>query len=64
MNAKLPFPQSPDLKRKGPRLTSAEAQARLADALRENLRRRKAQVRARDSQDVPAITDVDKSNGD
>ena len=33
---------------RGPKLTSAQAQARLADALRANLKRRKAQVRARD----------------
>ena len=34
-------------KGRGPKLSSAQAQARLADALRDNLKRRKAQVRAR-----------------
>ena len=34
---------------RGPKLTSAEAQARLADALRDNLKRRKSQLRARDA---------------
>ncbi len=52
--------QPPTPKRQGPKLSSAEAQARLADALRENLRRRKAQVRARDAKDEA----VDKSDGD
>ena len=42
-----PYPPSSG-KRRGPRLTSDEAQARLADALRENLRRRKTQMRARE----------------
>jgi hypothetical protein len=40
--------EPPSPKRRGPKLTSAEAQARLADALRDNLRRRKSQMRARD----------------
>ncbi len=35
-------------KGRGPKLSSEQAQARLADALRANLKRRKAQVRARD----------------
>jgi len=35
---------------RAPKLSSHEAQARLADALRENLKRRKAQVRARGAQ--------------
>jgi hypothetical protein len=48
-------------KRHGPKLSSAEAQARLADALRENLRRRKAQIRARDSQSDAKDEAVDKS---
>jgi len=43
--------QPSSAKRRGPKLTSAEAQSRLADALRENLRRRKSQMRARE--DVP-----------
>ena len=43
--------QPPPPKRHGPKLSSAAAQARLADALRENLRRRKAQIRARDAQE-------------
>ena len=43
--------QPPPPKRHGPKLSSAEAQARLADALRDNLRRRKAQIRARDAQE-------------
>jgi hypothetical protein len=34
---------------RGPKLSSAEAQARLADALRDNLKRRKSQLRARDN---------------
>jgi hypothetical protein len=38
---------SPPSRRKGPKLNSAEAQARLADALRENLKRRKSQQRAK-----------------
>jgi hypothetical protein len=49
---------TPPPKKHGPKLSSAEAQARLADALRENLRRRKAQIRARDAKD----TAVDKSD--
>jgi hypothetical protein len=43
--------QPPPLRRKGPKLTSAEAQARLADALRENLKRRKSQQRVRDQKE-------------
>jgi hypothetical protein len=43
---------TPPPKRPGLKVTSAEAQARLADALRENLRRRKAQLRARDAKDA------------
>ena len=50
-------------KRRGPRLTSAEAQARLADALRDNLRRRKSQLRARDGQAVPAKKDDEPGGG-
>ncbi len=50
-------------KRRGPRLTSAEAQARLADALRDNLRRRKTQLRARDGQDTAAKKDDDQGGG-
>ncbi|MSO73314.1 MAG: hypothetical protein EXQ84_06875 [Rhodospirillaceae bacterium] len=47
-------PQLPPAKGRGPKLTSAQAQARLADALRDNLRRRKAQMRARDdANDTP-----------
>ncbi len=41
--------EPPSPKRRGPRLTSEEAQARLADALRENLRRRKSQIRSRET---------------
>ena len=53
---------TPPPKRFGPKPTSAEAQARLSDALRDNLKRRKAQLRARDAQpDSPAAADaVDK----
>ena len=36
-------------RRQGAKLSSTQAQARLAEALRENLRRRKAQLRARDA---------------
>jgi hypothetical protein len=49
---------TPPPKKHGPKLSSAEAQARLADALRENLRRRKAQIRARDAKDAA----VDKTD--
>jgi hypothetical protein len=51
--------QPPSPKSRAPKLSSAEAQTRLADALRENLRRRKAQLRARDSKE----TAVDKPGG-
>jgi len=50
---------TPPPKRPGLKVTSAEAQARLADALRENLRRRKAQLRARDAQDDAKDAAVD-----
>jgi len=49
-------------KRRSPKLTSAEAQTRLADALRENLRRRKSQLRARESKEDPA-KEEDKTGG-
>jgi hypothetical protein len=55
----------PPPKSRAPKLSSAEAQTRLADALRENLRRRKAQLRARDSKEGDSKGDsktaVDKS---
>jgi hypothetical protein len=51
MSTNPPPAKCPPLKRHGPKLSSAEAQARLADALRDNLRRRKAQLRARDTKD-------------
>jgi len=53
--------EPPSPKRRGPRLTSDEAQARLADALRENLRRRKSQIRARDDkgENAPESTPPD-----
>ena len=47
-NAPMTSTQPPPHRRKGPKLTSVEAQARLADALRENLRRRKMQSRAKE----------------
>ena len=53
----------PPPRRKGPKLTSAEAQARLADALRDNLRRRKSQLRARDGQGAPAKKDDGQGGG-
>ncbi|WP_213982089.1 hypothetical protein [Sphingomonas sp. dw_22] len=34
-------------------MNDAEKKARLAEALRQNLRRRKAQARAQESEDVP-----------
>jgi hypothetical protein len=49
--------EPPPAKRRGPKLSSAEAQARLADALRENLRRRKSQMRARDEIDAAPARD-------
>jgi len=53
----------PPPKRHGPKLSSAEAQARLSDALRENLRRRKAQLRARDTKEGESKeAAVDKSD--
>jgi hypothetical protein len=52
---KVPTPPN---KGRGPKLNSAEAQARLADALRENLRRRKAQIKARDAV-APALGEED-----
>jgi hypothetical protein len=55
-------PPKPLAKSKGPKLSSTEAQARLADALRDNLRRRKAQVRAREEGRVPE-NDPAKSGG-
>jgi hypothetical protein len=57
---------------RAPKLSSDAAQARLADALRENLKRRKAQARARveqpegqrDHQPVaPTPQDADKPGG-
>ena len=50
---------SPPPKRRGPKPSSEEAQARLADALRENLKRRKTQLRARDEKE----DERDKSGG-
>ncbi|MBY0510275.1 MAG: hypothetical protein K2P94_08980 [Rhodospirillaceae bacterium] len=56
---------TPPPKKHRPKLSSAEAQARLADALRENLRRRKAQIRARDGKDTAVDKSaVDKSEAD
>ena len=50
--------QLPPAKGRGPKLTSALAQARLSDALRENLLRRKAQMRARDNAKETAADDA------
>ena len=53
---------NPPPKSKAPKLSSAEAQARLADALRDNLRRRKTQLRAREEGRQPEA-ERDKSGG-
>jgi hypothetical protein len=60
MNSKPPL-NNVHIKPKGPKLSSAAAQARLADALRENLKRRKQQMRSRDAEAAVDKKDDDKS---
>ncbi len=62
MSASQTPPPKLHTKPKGPKLSSAEAQARLADALRDNLRRRKAQVRAR-ADGGETVLESEKSGG-